>query len=509
VEALLGIDVGTTNIKAVAYGPQGQPLSQAACATPTHILAARQAQHDPEELWRAVASVIRQTTLALPQATHIAGLAVASIGEAGIPLDDKGQPLYPIIAWYDERSAPQRDWWARTLGAEAIYRITGLPLGHTFTLNKLLWLRENEPEVFARLRRWLCVADYVAFRLTGQQRMGYSLASRTMALDIARRQWSDELLSATGVTRDLFPALVAEGSLVGRVSAACARESGLLAGTPVYVGGHDHVCGALAMGVHRPGVVLDSTGTTEAELMALPVAQPYLDKADPSFCLGCHVAREQYYAIGSVLGAGSMVRWLAELLWPSDEAAGRESALERLTRAAAESPRGANGLYLLPYLAGAGSPNRDSTARGVLVGLSLAHTRADISRATLEGLAIELRVLWQALEGFAQHAIERVIVIGGGARNSLWNRIKADVTGRALTIPQHVEAVTLGAAVLAGIGCGMYRDEDDALRQLHLPCSTVQPDEEGLRTYGELYTGIDQRLRPLAVELGHRCAILR
>ncbi|MHB0859105.1 MAG: FGGY-family carbohydrate kinase [Anaerolineae bacterium] len=500
---LLGVDLGTTNTKVVAYSTTGQPVAQASSPTPTSVEGMRQASHDPELLWQACAQAIRQTVAQLPAEGRIEGLALASIGESGVPLDAHGQPVYPIIAWYDERTLPQTAQLAQRTTESALYRISGLPLGHTFTLNKLLWLQECQPEAFARLRTWLCVSDYIAYRLTGERCMGYSLASRTLAFDLRRLVWSQELLSLADLDAAIFPPLQPEGTRIGQVGGEAARWTGLQEGTPVYVGGHDHVCGALAMGAFEPGRVLDSTGTTEAELATLTNIDDHLDTADTSFCLGCHVARGRYYALGSILGAGSMLAWLADLLWPDGQWNGAQ-ALQALTDAAASSPRGAQGLYVLPHLAGAGSPERHSSARGVFVGLSLSQSRADLARAALEGLAYELRWLWEALERFSGHPIEQVITAGGGARNAFWSQIKSDVTGRALTIPQHTEAAALGAALLAGIGAGVYHDARDAHRQIKVPVAKVHPQPEAAEDYAIRYHALMAQVRPLAAELGRR-----
>lgn len=500
MDILLGVDLGTTNIKCVAYSVSGEAVAQASRPTPTVQQGMRRAYHDPDALWREMAAAISEVASALPTAAQVAGLAIASIGEAGAPLDAHGQPLYPIIAWNDERTAPQSAWWRQTMGEEAIYRHTGLPLGHTFTVNKLMWLRDNEPAIYAQLGRWLCVSDYMAYRLTGEQCMGYSLASRTMALDLARRRWSREMLAHAGVDVALLPELLPEGSLVGRIQAEAARATRLLAGTPVFVGGHDHVCGALAMGACCPGVVLDSTGTTEAELTTLDSVAERLKHPDLSFCLGAHAAQGRYYATGSILGAGSMLRWVAGLLWPT--LPDGSDALQALTQAASESAAGARGLYLLPHLAGAGSPDRDSTARGVWVGLSLEHSRADLARAAIEGLAFELRLVWETLERFTGQPIERVNTVGGGARNRLWTQIKADATGRSLYVPTQTEAVTLGAAILAGIGAGLYADENDAQQHLHF--EQITPDPQRAAEYERFYRILMDQVRPLASELGRR-----
>ena len=507
MEALLGIDVGTTNIKAVLYDLGGTVLGAAAVPTPTQHEAARRAWHDPQALWRAVVSAIGQALSRAPQA-RVLGTCVASIGEAGVPLDAHNEPIYPIIAWYDERTTGQVRWWEQAMGSVRIYNRTGLPLGHTFSLNKIMWLRESEPQVYREMRRWLCVSDYVTFRLTGEQQMGYSLASRTMALDLRARRWSEEMIVTAAASPDLLPPLRAEGSPAGSVTKEVALVSGLAQGTPVYVGGHDHVCGALAMGIREPGMVLDSTGTTEAELTALSQVDDLLAQGNLAFCLGCHAAQDRYYATGAILGAGSMLRWLAAILWPEEAVSGAEEALAALTRAADSSPIGANGLYLLPHMAGAGSPDRAPTARGVLAGLSLGHTREDMARAALEGLAFELRVLWEALEAFTGQPIRQVLSVGGGARNALWNQIKADVTGRPLQVPDQAEAAALGAALLAGLGVGIYADEGEAIARTRTFGDRVEPRVDHAQTYAGIYERTISPLRPLCAKLGQKSGSL-
>ena len=501
MESLVGVDLGTTNIKAVAYDTCGQVLVECSRATPSTSQGTRQAIIDPQLLWQTTAHCLAELIQQLPDPGAIVGMAIASVGEAGVPLDHSGQPLYPIIAWYDERTAPQAFRASQRLGEKRIYQATGLPPGHTFSAFKLLWLQEHEPEVMRRLDCWLSVGDWITYCLSGQKWMGYSQASRTLAFDLAQRKWWDEGLAELGLNVGIWPQLAAEGTRAGEITAQAAILTGLREGTPVYLGGHDHVCGALASGAIRPGIVLDSTGTTEAELTTIDQVSKHLAMADLSFCLGCHVARGTYYITGGILGAGSLINWLAELLWPSQQLS-RVEAIESLSKLAMQSPPGANGLYLLPHLAGAGSPDRSSTARGVIAGLSLAHNRSDLARSAIEGLAFELRTLWEALVHHTGQPLERAIVAGGGARNILWNQTKADITGMVLQIPSNVEAVTRGAALLVGLGSGIYRDETQALAQTQQAMQTIAPEPEARRFYETHFRGYISKVRPQAVLLG-------
>jgi len=495
---LIGLDIGTTNIKAAAYDRCGALLAEASLPSPSHQEGIRQASTDPLVLVQTVERCLNTLTKQINPQT-VAGLAVASVGETGVLLDSSRQPLFPILAWYDERTTPQVNQVNQRIDEAAVYRITGLPSGHTYTTHKLLWLQQEHPEVINRARCWLPVCDWVAHCLGGGLQMGYSQASRTMAFDLKKHSWWDAGLNQLGLPRAIWPELLPESSRIGSISASEASLTGLCSGTPIYLAGHDHVCGALASGVVEPGIVLDSTGTTETELTTVKTIDSLLTQANLSFCLGCHVSRGRYYATGGILGAGSLISWLAELYWP-EQGSERGAVIKALCELAASSPMGANGLYVLPHLTGAGSPNRSSTARGVIAGLSNTHTRADVARAAIEGLSYELNVLWDALAHFTDCSIKRAIAVGGGSRNDLWNQIKADITGHTLVIPAHSEAVTRGAALLAGLGAGVYADETEAITTTMQAERTYAPSQSA-RFYQQ-HLAYFSRLRELAVPLG-------
>lgn len=499
VALLIGLDIGTSNIKAAAYDASGPCRAQASFPTPTEMTGVRLATQDPEALWNTAAAALREVLEACQIGGEVSGVCVASVGEAGVPLDAHGRPTHPIIAWYDERTVPLLPWWRDYLGPAAIFAITGLPLGHTFSLFKLQWLRQQIPDAWARTRRWLGISDYIGYRLTGEQVMGYSLASRTMALDLQTRSWSADLLDAAEVPQDLLPALAPEGTFLGRVHAEAAEATGLPAGTPVLVGGHDHPVAAVALGATSSGIVLDSTGTTETELMAIPSVEAMLERDDQRFSVGCHALPGSFYIKGAILGAGSLLTWAANLLFPELP---EQAKLDALERVAACSPAGAKGLYLLPHFGGAGSPDRDSAARGVIAGLTTHHTRDDMARAVLEGLTYELRALWEALEASAGYRVTRVIATGGGSQSVLWNHLKANVTGRAIAVSQQPEAVTLGAAMLAGLGSGQYASLEDAQKVHSPPTQIITPEPELAATYDQLYHERVQCIRAASAHLG-------
>src|SRR5262249_25911411 len=265
---LLGIDVGTTNCKALIFDTAGVQRASASASTPVRHPRPGWAEHDPEALWQAVVAVVRQA-LAQVERSRVVGVAVASVAEAGLLLAAAGGPLHPVIAWYDSRSDPQYRRWCDQFGAERFLSVAGNRPNPTYGVFKLQWLRDNLPDIYSAAVRWLHVADYIAFRLSGAQATDYSLATRTMLFDLLGLRWSDELIAAAGLRADLLPEVVPAGTRIGEVTQIVASATGLPAGVVVGCGGHDHICGALAAGAYHEGVGLDSMGTAEPAFLPL------------------------------------------------------------------------------------------------------------------------------------------------------------------------------------------------------------------------------------------------
>lgn len=296
---LVGVDVGTTNVKAVLYDAVvGAAMHVATRPTPTQHPRPEWSQFDPAALWENIAACIRAVTRAAADPRQIAGIAVASMGEAGVPLDETGQPLYPIIAWHDPRGEEYVPYWQRVVGAERVYDLTGMPLGGLYGLNRVLWLREHQPALYARMVRWLSVEDYVLWRLAGVYATDYTIAARTMAFSPAERSWSSPMLAAAGMAPELLPVPYPSGSPVGDLSAEAARQTGLPVGTPVVTGGHDHLCGALAVGVIAPGTLLDSTGTSQAIVAVTPEVVRHPALAQAGHASYNHVVPGVYVVLG-------------------------------------------------------------------------------------------------------------------------------------------------------------------------------------------------------------------
>jgi xylulokinase len=497
--ALLGLDIGTTSIKAAVYDPDLGQVSQAASRpTPVRRQASDRSEHDPEALWQAVLECIRDVAAGQP----VAGLAISSMAEAGVLVDAEGRPVAPVMAWYDRRSEPQAAQVEAAAPMERLYAITGQRASPSFGATKLLWLRDNRPEDFRRGQTWLPVPAYVLYRLTGQMAVDYTIASRTLLFDQQRRAWSSELLEALRLQAGLLPPVRASGSAVGALTPAAAAASGLPAGAVCVLGGHDHLCASLAAGARHPGALSDSTGSANALMLLLP---GFLDRpalAERGYACYAYLVNDLYVLKGGLKAAGSALEWLARLL-----SAGGAPDYPTLEVAAAAGVGRRAGPLWLPHLIGSGTPQGDRFSRAALAGARFEHGPGDLFRGLLESLACWLRHNLEEMQALTGLAPESVILTGGATRLRLLSQLKADVLNRPVRVPQLPEAAACGAALLAGLGAGVFHTVEEALGSLRYAWEDIDPDPRRAEWYGELYravyTPLYQALRPanLALEL--------
>ncbi len=487
---LLGLDIGTTNIKAVVYdSASGQIVSHAAQPTPTTHPRPDWTEFDAEAVWHVTCACIGQAVASLPAPQRIEAVAVASMGEAGVPLDAKGHPLYPIIAWHDPRSEQQAQWLRSALGAEAIHRITGQQLKPTFGIAKILWLKDNVPSVFERMALWLSVEDYILWRLTGVAATDFTIAARTMLFDQQQTTWSADLLALCGLAAERLPRPVFSGTVVGMVTPQAAQETGLQQGVWVATGGHDHLCGALAAGAIVPGQVLDSSGTAQG--IVLPVERFHGGGAALTAGFSCyrHVVRGRFVIMGGLTSAGGALHWLVSLM-------GGKDAHDSLFREAEQAGPGAHGVFCLPYLLAGGTPYGDGYPLGAFIGLTLAHTRGDLLRALIEGQAYALRQNLERMAQVAPVADGHMLAIGGGNREPLLLQTKADVCQRPVHVPAIPEAVAVGAALLAGVAVGVFADEAQGAASVSCSMQRYEPDPRRAAVYDAWYRDVYAGLYP-------------
>jgi xylulokinase len=497
VEPLLcGVDAGTTRIRALLFTPGGRLVAEGSRPTPVERPRPGWAEHDPEALWEATCGALRDANAQIDEPARIAGLAVASVGEALVALDGEGRPTCKTIAWYDERPKPELARLEAAIGKARLHALTGLAADPTFSLCKLLWLKAHEPEAIARTRLWLNVAHYLAWRLTGVAGCDLTLASRTLALDLERRVWAEDLIRELGLDPAMFAPLRPWGARLGTLTADAAAATGLAASCAVGVAGHDHLVGAFAARALAPGVLLDSMGTAEALTLALerPSAAPAL--RERGYNQGVvEVGSPVYYVFGGFQTSGASIEWFRTLF-------GAELAHAQLIAAAEKVVAGCHGVTFLPDLRGRISPVPDPEARGAWFGLAADSDRATLYRAVLEGLAFEARLTVDDLLALpGRRPIAQIRAIGGNTRNPLLMRIKASVYGRPIVAAEMAEATAQGAALLGGLAAGVFPDPPSALAALEPGERTVAPDPGWVALYEphfrEVYRPAYAALRPL------------
>ena len=497
-DVFIGVDIGTTNLKAVAFDDRGRTISSASFSTPTHYPQPGWAEYAADELWDAISSVIRKTVAGLE--THVpCAIAFTGMAEAAFPLGRSGEALHSAISWFDRRVLPQMRAWETQIGPENTARITGLPIGPAAGVLRLLWLRDNKPRLFAKTALWLNLPDYSAYRLCGEVVTEHSLASRMMIFDVARGGWSKALLDANDISESLFGRLEPSGVQIGTVHADAATDTGLPIGLPVCTGGHDHLCAAAGLGATNFGDVFDSIGTAEALIASLPPAPTTPEAAVSGVAHGLHVVSSAHYAItGNAYGGGS-IEWARQVLLPDVLEA--DTAFKLLIERAENAEPGSGGVMFLPHLRGGNPPHLDALSRSAFVGMTSDTTADQMSRAVLEGLAFEFQNLIETVQTrFGIHS-ERLVAAGGGTRNRAFMQIKADVSGLEVHVPLIEEATCLGAAVAAGIGVGAFNNYAHANGQFTLSPQIFTPNRQNHENYARMhetvYTPIYSALRPL------------
>jgi len=419
------------------------------------------AEQHPEDWWRACGLATRN---ALAQA-GLTGADVRCVGFSGqmhgaVMLDARSEVVRPALIWCDVRTEPQCRALSERIGADRIIMLTSNPALPNFTLSKFLWVAENEPENWKRVRFVMLPKDYVRFRLTGERATDAADASGTLMLDVARRRWSREMLQAAGMDERILPALYESPEVCGKVSPQGADATGLQAGTPVVAGAGDQAAGATGMGIVAPGAVSATIGTSGVVFAATDRPAP-----DPRGRLHtfCHAIPGRWHVMGVTQAAGLSLRWFRDQFGagPDD---GRDP-YERLTEEAASVPPGCDGLRWTPYLMGERTPHLDANARAALVGLTASHRRAHVIRAILEGVAFSLRDTFTIFEEM-RVPVQHIRLGGGGARSKLWRQIQADVYGHEVEIVEAEEGAAYGAAILAGVGAGFWPSVDSASSQV-------------------------------------------
>jgi len=484
----LGIDVGTGGTRALLIDADGRVT---ASSTVEHVPFASPetgwAEQDPDDWWRAATLAIRDVL----SKSEIKPEEIRAVGFSGqmhgaVLLDERDQVLRPALIWCDQRTSAQCVTITEKIGAERLIALTCNPALTGFTLPKLLWVREHEPEIWRQVRSCLLPKDFIRLRLTGDKATDVADASGTLLFDVAGRQWSQQMLSAAEIDEAFLARVYESPEITGAVSTAGAKETGLRAGTLVVAGAGDQAAGAVGMGIVRPGSVSATIGTSGVVFAASD--KPALDPKGRVHTF-CHAIPDRWHVMGVTQGAGLSLRWFRDQFDVDNS-----DAYERLTEDAARIPPGANGLLWTPYLMGERTPHLDPHARAALVGLTASHTRAHIVRAILEGVAFSLRDTFEIFKEM-NVPVEEIRLGGGGARSKLWRQIQADVYGRVVKTVEAEEGAAYGAALLAGVGAGAWSSVDTACDSVVRIKSATEPDPKAVSVLEEQYQSF-RRLYP-------------
>jgi len=495
----LGIDVGTGGTRAIVVDVSGRVV---VAATDEHVpFASPQtgwAEQDARDWWRATAGAVR-AVLAHDgvRAEEIACVGLTGQMHGSVLLDGKGEVLRPSLIWCDQRTEAQCRALTEKIGAARLIELVSNPALTGFTLPKMLWVREHEPQVWARVAKVLLPKDYVRFRLTGDYASDMADASGTLLFDVAGRRWSAEMLDESEIDHTLLPPVYESPEITGSISPEGAAETGLRNGTPVVAGAGDQAAGAVGMGIVRVGAVSATIGTSGVVFAATD--RPSLDPLGRVHTF-CHANPGRWHVMGVTQAAGLSLRWFRDQFGAGADD-GRDS-YERLSEEAATVPPGADGVMWAPYLMGERTPHLDPHARAALTGLAANHTRAHFIRAILEGVAFSLR---DTLTIFGEMGVpvESIRLGGGGARSAVWRQIQADVYGQAIEIVEAEEGAAYGAALLAGVGANAWPSVDAACQSVVRIAERVEPRVETAELMNRRYRGF-RALYPALREVGRQ-----
>lgn len=496
-QLILAHDLGTTGDKATLFDEEGKLVASAFCPYETHYPNPGCVEQNPQDWWKAVCSSTRQVirdSRGRPSDVKCVTFSAHTMG--CLPVNRAGEPLRWAIIWADQRAVSEAERIGHKIDPAVFYRITGHRMEACYSLPKMLWIRRTEDAIYRDAYKFLNAKDFIISRFTGAFLTDEATASVTNAFDIAERRWSETIVRTAELDPDKLPTVCSSTKIAGGVTPEASRESGLVTGTPVVLGGGDGACGTLGAGAYYPGAIYAYLGSSA--WIAMSADEPGYDRERRTAVL-CHVVPGMYFESGTMQAAGASIDWARQSLYGQAGSHHRpiHEVYERLSRDAAAAPKGAKGLLFLPYLMGERCPWWDNRARGAFVGLTIRHTRSDMMRAVFEGVMFNLRLILEVFQSRGA-SLEVLPVIGGGAKNRLWLTIMADITGvpvRPLRLAQ--EATSMGAAVVGGVGVRIYRDFS-VISDMITGLDPITPDLAAHSRYTVLYSTFKQLYSALA-----------
>ncbi len=488
-QLVASIDVGTSGTRTAIFNAvTGKLVAQTHCEYSSSFPHPTWVEQNAEDWWRSTCLTAQDALKKIgKQINSIISLSITNQRETIVPIDKNGQPIHNAIVWQDRRTTPQCDQIRKDLGAETVYRETGLTIDPYFSAPKILWFKQEKPNVFHDAFKFLLVHDFLLYRLTGEYATDYSNASRTMLFSIEKMHWSNLMCDYLEVPKEQLPKTYPSGTPIGTITPKAAKETGFPEGITVVVGGGDQQCGAVGVGVVKAGQVKATIGT--GTFILAFEDQPKFDSQRRLLC-SCHAVPNRWVVEASIFTSGIVYRWFRDQFGQAEKQLAQLidiDAYELMNEQAQLSPPGARGVLVLPHFVGAGAPYWNPQARGVIIGLALGHKRADIIRAIMEGTSYEIRRNLEIMQQLGI-SIKELRLTGGATRSAVWNQIHADVTKLQVQLSQVEEAAALGAAILASVGAGVYPSIIEASEKMVTTGQQYLPSQQTLQRYEKLYS---------------------
>ncbi len=489
----IGIDSSTTATKALLMAEDGSVVGVAASSYSFETPFPLWSEQQPELWWQATAESVQQVlTSSGVNAAEVGGVGLTGQMHGLVLLDEKGAVLRPSILWNDQRTGAECDEMRAKVGKQNLIDISGNDALTGFTAPKILWVKNNEPEIYAQVKHILLPKDYVRLKLTGAYAMDKAGGAGTQLFDVAKRDWSPVLLAALDIDPTWLPPTFEGTAVTGTITPEAAAATGLIAGTPVFGGGGDQAAAAVGTGAVVEGIVSLSLGTSGVVFAA---ADEPIIEADGRLHAFCHAVPGKWHLMGVMLSAAGSLRWYRDTIAPG-------VSFDDLLKPAHDIPAGSEGLLFLPYLTGERTPHPDPLARGAFVGLTVRHSQAHMTRAVLEGVAFGLRDSFELMRAAGLAGVQQVRITGGGARSSLWRQILANIFGVELVTVNTAEGAAYGAALLAAVGGGTWPDVPSACRQVVEVTGSTEPQDGETAVTDQQYT-IYRALYPALRESFH------
>jgi len=485
---LLGVDIGTTNVRSFVFDEKGEVLGQAFQELEIYRPKHDWAEEDPEELWRATLETMKRSVKASKISPDDVAMISFSAQMHGMSMIDReGKVLVRLLTWLDLRAAPECEKLREIMDSYELYSRTGCPPIFVYPFVKILWVKENIPKIFEQCHKVLSAKDYIMYRMLGEPYLDQSVAAGSQLLNIHKLKWDDRILEIAGIDQDKLPLLCDGYEVIGELPRTIAKLTGLESGIPIILGASDGALSNVGLGSVEEGVAAASIGSSGA--IRVISNKPFIDGSRDMRFFCYYVAKNWWLPGGAINNAGIVLRWFRDVFGqPEIEAARRRRVdpYEVIVEEAAAVKPGAGGLIMVPFFAGERFPVRDPKAKGIIFGLTLAHGRAHVIRAIMENVVFTLKWIMEAMEEQGL-AINEVRVSGGGARSRLWRQIQADVLGKPVAHTKIEEASALGAAMLAAISLGIYKDLNDASRNMVKIVERHTPNLEVHRKYEDMF----------------------